>query len=573
MLRGPPVTPAAASPGNYNHFDVRSLYPIRSVLSALLVAAVCITAAAQNPALAPVAVNSAAAAIPRNGRLLLVMPFENRSSQTNLDWIGESVPEVLNQRLTSAGFLPINRTDRLYALDHLGLPLDFRPSRASMLRMAQTLDADYVIYGSYTLDGTTLKATAQILDVAALQLGRPIEQQAELAHLIDILNSLAWRTARQLDPSYSVAEQTFVAANANVRLDAFENFIRGLVEAQHAERIKHLKESVRLNPNFYAAWLALGRAYFAHQDFEQAYTTLGKLPRNDSHALEAQFYRGLALFYTGNYAKAEDAFAFVATMLPLPEVVNNEGVAASRHGRDGGPLFEQAIAVDPKDADYHFNLAVSMRRHNNLSGAQREIEIAQKLRPSDSEVEAVAALFKTDAARVVLAKAYPGAPESDPPSEPLERIKRGYNEASFHQAAFELEQVEAMRLATLPAADRAKALSRQGALFVSRGFFLEAERQFSEAVQADPLSALAHAGLAQVREHSGDPEAARKEAQTSISLQPNVAAYLVLGRLDLAANHIQEATADVSNALRLEPANANARGLGQAVEARGHKLP
>lgn len=552
---------------------MRPLHPIRGILSALIVALLCIAAAAQNIALAPVADNSSAAAMPRNGHLLLVMPFENRSSQTNLDWIGESVPEVLNQRLTSAGFLPISRTDRLYALDHLGLPEDFRPSRASMLRMAQTLDADYVIYGSYTLVGTTLKATAQILDVAALKLGQPIEQQAELAHLIDILNSLAWRTARQLDPGYSVAEQTFVAANANIRLDAFENYIRGLVEAQHGERIKHLKEAVRLNPDFYAACLTLGRAYFAHQDFELAYTTLGKLPRNDSHALEAQFYRGLALFYTGNYAKAEDAFAFVATMLPLPEVVNNQGVAASRHGRDGGALFEQAIAVDPKDADYHFNLAVSMRRHNNLPGAQREIEIAQKLRPSDSEVQAVASLLKTDAARVVLAKAYPGAPETDPPSEPLERIKRGYNEASFHQAAFELEQVEAMRLATLPAAERAKALSHQGALFLNRGFILEAERQFLEAVAADPSSAPAHAGLAQVREHTGDADAARKEAQISNSLQPNVTAYLLLGRLDLAANQLAEAATEVGNALRLEPGNADARGLGQAIEAKGQKLP
>ena len=56
-----------------------------------------------------------------------------------------------------------------------------------------------------------------------------------------------------------------------------------------------------------------------------AASTLGKLPKTDSHALEAQFYRGLALFYIGNYVKAEDAFAFVATMLPLPEVVNNQG--------------------------------------------------------------------------------------------------------------------------------------------------------------------------------------------------------------------------------------------------------
>jgi len=540
---------------------------MRLLVSALLLVFLCVSAPAQNSA--PAAAPPSA----RNGRLLLVMPFENLTSQQNLDWVGESVSEVLNQRLASAGFLPITRTDRLYALDHLGLPQNFQPSRASMLRLAQTLDADYVIYGSYSMSGNSLTATAHILDLPALKVGQPITQQAELPHLLGLLNSLAWRTARQLDPTYSVAEETFVAANANVRLDAFENYIRGLVEADPAERLKHLKESVRLSPEFYAAWLALGRAYFARQEYELAATTFAKLPRNDSHALEAQFYRGLALFYTGNYAKAEESFAFVATMLPLPEVVNNQGVAASRHGRNGSPQFEQAVAVDPRDPDYHFNLAVSLRRRGDLAGATREIDLALKLRPNDTEVQSVAALIKTDSAHATPVKTNVALGETDEPSEPLERIKRGYNEASFRQAAFELQQVEEIRLSTLPLAERSSAHAKQGTTYLNRGLILEAEHEFQQAVQEDPSSAAAHAGLAQVREHSGDAEDARKEAQASIALHPNVTAYLVLGRLDLAANQPAAAADDVSRALKLEPANADARGLGQAIEARGQKLP
>ena len=544
---------------------MRPSFSVRFALSFLLAIAVCVAAPAQS--------TSAASGAPRNGHLVLVMPFENLTTQTNLDWISESVPEVLNQRFASAGFLPINRSDRLYALDHLGLPLAFRPSRAGTIRLAQTLDADYVIYGSYSLQGNTLKISAHILDVGALKTGPEIVHEAELSHLLDMLNSVAWRIVRRLDPSYSVAEQTFVAANANIRLDAFENYIRGLVEDEDLERIKHLKESVRLSPDFYAAWLALGRAYFAHQDYELAASTLGKLPKTDSHALEAQFYRGLALFYIGNYVKAEDAFAFVATMLPLPEVVNNQGVAASRHGRDGSPQFQQAIAVDPKDPDYHFNLAVSLRKKGDTSGAAREIDQALKLRPNDSELQAFAALLKNGPAKVSTVKPYPGAPEPDPPSEPMERVKRGYNEASFRQAAFELEQVEAMQLAALPPAERAQAHVKQGNVYLNRGFILEAERQFQDAVQSDPNSASAHAGLAEVRERTGEPDTARQEAQKSITLQPNVLAYLVLGRINLAANKLPESAADVNDALKLEPSNANARGLAQALESRGQKLP
>src|SRR6185437_3018212 len=51
----------------------------------------------------------------------------------------------------------------------------------------------------------------------------------------------------------------------------------------------------------------------------------------------------------------------VAGILPLAEVLNNEGVAVSREGRDGTALFVRAAAADPNTADYHFNLAVSLK--------------------------------------------------------------------------------------------------------------------------------------------------------------------------------------------------------------------
>ncbi len=324
------------------------------------------------------------------GRLLLVLPFENHTSQPNLDWIGEAAADILNRRMGAAGFLAISRGDRLYALDRLGLPQSFQPSRATTIRIAQNLDADSVILGSYTVTGDRLSATAQVLDVKALKLSPPIQQEADLKNLLNILNSLAWHLARQLDPSYSVAEQTFLAADSPLRVDAFENYIRGTIAEAPAERVVHLKESVRLNPTFTPAWFALGMAYFANQDYDAAAATFGRLSKDDRRALEADFYRGLAFFYTANYMKAEDAFAFVSMRLPLPEVVNNQAVAASRRGRDGAPLFQQAVTADPKDPDYHFNLAVALRRRNDIQGAIREIDQELKLRPQDTEAQTFA---------------------------------------------------------------------------------------------------------------------------------------------------------------------------------------
>ena len=85
------------------------------------------------------------------GRVVLVLPFDNHSGNTSLNWIGDSLPDTLNKRLTSAGFLTISHDDRQFAYDHLGLPADFRPTRATTIRIADQLDANYVILGSYTV--------------------------------------------------------------------------------------------------------------------------------------------------------------------------------------------------------------------------------------------------------------------------------------------------------------------------------------------------------------------------------------------------------------------------------------
>jgi len=554
-------------------FRLRQL--LRVLIPAFFVFAPLLARAQQ--AASPAGASTASAAEEPHGRLLLVLPFENKTGQPNLDWIGFGAADIFNRRLDAAGFLTISRDDRLYALDRLGLPPNFRPSRATTIRIAQLLDADFVIIGDYTLAGTQLAASARILNLHQLTLSPPITEQADLKGILDTFNRLAWDVARKLDPTYSVAEQTFLAADGPLRPDAFENYIRGMIAEAPADRIEHLREAVRLSPGFTPARLELGRAYFADQDYDDAAATFGQMPRDDPNALEADFYRGLALFFTGKYLRAEDAFAFVATELPLPEVVNNEGVAASRRGRDGTALFREAIAADPRDADYHFNLAIALRKHNDIPGAISELQTDLKLHPQDTEAQS----FLGSLEKPAPASTPPPAPTPSTPAQateaeeslPLERIKRTYDETEFRQAAFEMEQLQEARLAVLPPAQRAERLVASGDQFLLRGLILEAEREYQDALKANPASALAHAGLAEVRERSFDLRAARSEAQQSLQLAPNVPAYLVLARLDLQSNQLSAAANEVNAALRLDPHNAGALGMKQAVEAKGQQAP
>jgi tetratricopeptide (TPR) repeat protein/TolB-like protein len=500
------------------------------------------------------------------GRILLVLPFDNRTGQPSLEWIREAAPEILGSRLTSAGFAPMSRADRLYALDHLGLPQGFQPSRASMIKLAQTLDADSIIVGSYLTDGTQIVVEARLVDVPNLRMSVPVTARGEMRDLVAVFGSLSWKLTRQLDPGFSGSEETFVAAGKELRLDAFEQYIRGITEPDQQERLRHLKQAVLLSPELGQAWMALGREDYNGQKYEDAAAAFAKVGGNDPDALEAGFYRGLSLLFSGNYPKAEEAFGGVARALPLAAVLNNQGVALARRGKDGLPLFRQAEVADPTVADYHFNLAVSLKRSGNNAEALSELAQCLKLRPGDSEAQGLLASWKAQPAGPSSASNASLAPESKP--DPLERIERNFDAVAFRQAAQMVDQVEATRLAALTPPERARKLAAQAKEYLDRGLLLEAERVDLAALAADGKVAEAHAGLAEVREKTGDVEAARKEARTSLDLMPSADAYLVMGRLDLAAGHMDQASYEVDEAMKLAPANKAAQELRRQVETK-----
>ena len=131
-----------------------------------------------------------------------------------------------------------------------------------------------------------------------------------------------------------------------------------------------------------------------------------------------------------------------------------------------------------------------------------------------------------------------------------------------------LDQMDASRLADLTPEKRAQKLAGQAKDYLDRGLLLEAERLYQSALAVDSRVAEAHAGLAEVRERTGDADGARKEAHAALELAPSADAYLVLARLDLAANHLDEADKEVGEAIALNPASRVAQELKQQIEAR-----
>ena len=431
----------------------------------------------------PTAIRSAAQ---WNGRLILVLPFENLSTQPGLDWIGDSFPTLLNARLCSVGYMTIRREDRIYSMQHLGLPANAHLTHATTYKVVQTLDADAVILGSYRVDNGTVTATAHILQMHGPRMDGPLTESAPLNQLLDVEDGLAWQTARTLDPKFSQDKESFLSAGHTLRLDTLENYMRGEIEPGAEERIRHLAIAVQLSPDYAPARLALGLAYFSNQQYNQAIDALAQVPTQSSQAMEAAFYTGLAGLYTGQYAKAETAFATLAAKLPLAEVLNDQGIALNREAKDGTALIARAAQLNPQNENFWFNLAVSERRAHTDAAALDAVHKALALRPDDADAQqlqqhllaetgqsapAAAATDADSSDDADTAKASdaadtaetadasettdaPDTPKVNTPYEPLERIARSYNETSFHQAAFELERLRAQQHANAAATAR-----------------------------------------------------------------------------------------------------------------------
>ncbi len=503
---------------------------------------------------------------------VMVMPFENQSSAPGLEWIGEAFPEVLSQRLASSQLYVMSRDDRVYAFDHSGIPSTVLPSRATVYRVAEQMEADYVVMGSYNFDGKTFTAHAQMLDMNKLHLYAPVESSGPLTNLIELQTMLAWELLQQLPARPSVSREQFLQASAPIRLDAFENYVRGILAQSQQQKIHYFHDAVKLNPNYTLAMLQLGKTYFADHEYESASVWFARIPKTDPVAGEANFLLGISEFYRGNYDKAFAAFNFLSTRLPLTEVYNNLGVVEARRGHRAAAIqyFSKAVNADPNDTDYRFNLAVALYRNGDSAAASRQLKEELQRNPTDSEAKPLLELVSRGAPPAS-ANSVSGSTSLLASSQthiPLERIKRNYDEASFRQLELDLHNYAEARLAKMNAPERAAYHLERGKELLAQNMSEEAEREFRDAINADRNNAAAHAQLAMLLEKKGDVSDARIEAQNSVRLKPNVDALLVLARMDLKQNQVQIAAGEVDRALALEPANSSGLALKQEISSR-----
>jgi tetratricopeptide (TPR) repeat protein len=374
-----------------------------------------------------------------HGGTSLVLPFFNHTQTPNLDWVGESIAESVGDSLSVQGLIVLARADRIEAYRRLSLRSGAELTHASIHLLGQSLDASTVVYGSYELTPNsanpskgTLRITAQVLDLKHTHLGAEFVESGALEDLAGVEMRLAWDTLHQIDPATKVTQEEFLKDRPPVRIDAVENYIRGLLATGAEQRLKFFSAAARLDDRYSPPAFQLAKIYWERKDYKSASSWFERVMKIDPRYRESRFYLGLCHFYTGDYAAAERCFSEVAEQAPLNEVWNNLGAAQSRQKKldAAATSFRKAIEGDASDPDYRFNLAFTEWRAGNYDGAIESLRAATQRNANDQE--ATALLGRT--------LKHDGPRTGDPRSENRERVKTNYDEEVYRELQAELKK-------------------------------------------------------------------------------------------------------------------------------------
>jgi Tfp pilus assembly protein PilF/TolB-like protein len=519
------------------------------------------TAAAQSTSTA-----SSGASAPR----VLVAPFENARDEPRFHWLSEAAAVLLTDGLRAGGAGAISRTERVRAYEQLYLPVSNGLSRATIIKVGQLVGAADVVVGSYRVDGTALSVTARSIRLDAGRLQPEVTERGELTELFAIFDRLAARLGR------GVARATGAPA-PHPPLDAFENYIKGLVAESPVSQASFLEAALRDSPQFDRARLALWEVRNEQADHVAALETVKAVEPKSPSAFQARFFAGISLIELKRY---DEAMGTLKALLELPPpgpsataaVLNNLGVLVLRRGAtpltgsaayyltkaiDADPdpdyMFDlgyayasdknyqgalhwlrEALRRDPADVDAHYVLAVALQATGNTVESGRERDLARRLSSRYEELDRRAAENRTvvppGLERMRLDPEGSWTLRAD--QTIINSAQREQRElATFHleqgRRLFEREQ-DREALAELRKAVYLSPYEAQAHLLIGR-IYLRGSRP-TDAVDAFKISiwsedqAPAHVYLAEAYVKIGDPASARAEAQRALVLDPSSAA-------------------------------------------------
>lgn len=210
---------------------------------------------------------------------LAILPFRNASGDSQLDWLGPSLGDMLSTDVGQSSHLRTISQDRLQQVMHdLRIAPGSEIDAGGLRRIAEFANADMVVSGTYAKLGDQIRIDATLQDLkrgSSTPLKAEAKNQQDLSAAVDRLaDNVRQNLALSPDLVKELQAQSYRPTSKSV--DALRDYNEGvqlLRQSNNLDARKRLEAAVKEDPQFALAYAKLGEVYSAlgyDADAEQA---------------------------------------------------------------------------------------------------------------------------------------------------------------------------------------------------------------------------------------------------------------------------------------------------------------
>jgi tetratricopeptide (TPR) repeat protein len=327
---------------------------------------------------------------PASAVSLAVVPFRNATGDPSLDWLGPNLAELLQRDIGQSAALRLVPSGRLQqTIRDLKLPPDQAIDPAALVRLADFVSADTIVWGQYVKLGSEIRIDATVQDVKR-QRSVPVKVQASSdADLLGAIETLA-RSVREnlaVSPEASKALASHVLKPSSRSMAALRYYNEGLSlarEGRSQEAIEKFRSSTGEDPQFALAFSKLGLTYAAlgydteaERASRSAVALSDSLPEPEKYLVRATHARIM-----NDYPQAIDLYSTLMKSAPENEEVLFD--LAQLYETTGeydkaGEFYARLVAQDANYVDALLALGRVEIRRGNPQGGLESLARAQSL--------------------------------------------------------------------------------------------------------------------------------------------------------------------------------------------------
>lgn len=301
-------------------------------------------------------------------------------------WIGAAVAETLPRALQRAGVPAIPGSDRRRAQEALGVPSP-GATRATAIRVAESLGASRLVVGSWELRGADLALSLRLLDARRGTLSAPFVVTGPLAEVGRTIHALAWDVALAGPRRPKGTRDGLLRAAEAVPFEALRALGEGLAARDASARLAGVRRALALHPGYDEATLALARLLVDAGSFGGAREAVSRVAPGSPFARDARFLEGVALLGLGRHREADVLYAELAAQDATAGALGNRAVARLREGPASGAstLLRQAVEAEPASVDMPFDLGWALLVEGDPEAAVFWLRGAVRRDPGDGQ--------------------------------------------------------------------------------------------------------------------------------------------------------------------------------------------